>query len=100
MDPHLVWLNQTALPCKASRGKARPAYQPPRAWSSHGVKAKPGRVANLAYILLLFAFVPTAHATGQVLSSTEASNQELLREQERSRALRQQLERAPDVHLR
>jgi hemolysin activation/secretion protein len=63
------------------------------------VKAKPGRVANLAYILLLFAFVPTAHATGQVLSSTEASNQELLREQERSRALRQQLERAPDVHL-
>jgi hemolysin activation/secretion protein len=63
------------------------------------MKTRPGRVSNLAYIVLLLAFVPTTYATGQVLSSAEASSQELLREQERSRVLKQQLERTPDVHL-
>ena len=100
MDHYLVGLNQAVSPYIASHSKVMAAFQSSRARrSTKGVKTKPGRVSSLAYIALLFAFVPAAHAIGQVLSSAEASNQEMLREQERSRVLKQQLERTPDIHL-
>lgn len=64
---------------------------PQRSLSSRALRALPKNIA------LLLAVLPMAHAFGQATS--EAINQELLREQERARLLRAQLERRPDVRL-
>jgi hemolysin activation/secretion protein len=45
------------------------------------------------------ASMPLSGAWAQNVSPTDAANQELLRQQERERVLRQQQERAPDVRL-
>jgi hemolysin activation/secretion protein len=64
---------------------------PPRGPSSRALRTVPKIIATLLAVL------PMAYAYGQ--SSAEAINQEVLREQERARLLREQLERRPDVHL-
>lgn len=51
------------------------------------------------YLAIGLASLPAACAWGQVVSSADAATQELLREQERTRVLRQQQERSPDVSL-
>lgn len=51
------------------------------------------------WLTLALALFPVARAAGQILSPAEATGQELLREQERTRVLRQQQERSPDVRL-
>lgn len=56
-------------------------------------------VSCLFYIALGLLSLRASPGWAQVVSPIEASNQEFVREQERSRALRQQQERAPDVHL-
>jgi hemolysin activation/secretion protein len=48
-------------------------------------------------IALLLVGLPAAHAFGQAVPA--AIDQEVLREQERARLLREQIERRPDVHL-
>lgn len=59
-------------------------------------RLSPHRSAILALALVL---VSAPQAWSQVVPSAEASTQELLREQERTRVLRQQQERSPAVHL-
>jgi hemolysin activation/secretion protein len=51
------------------------------------------------WLALALAAWPAAHAWSQVPSQEEAANQAAWREQERTRALREQLERRPDVRL-
>jgi hemolysin activation/secretion protein len=101
MDDYLVLRNQFDLPRVSSGGMARVALclRPRDARLFGGVKVTSARSSGLIYLLLVLAFVPATPAKGQVISSSDASNQELLREQERNRVLRQQMERSADVHL-
>jgi hemolysin activation/secretion protein len=101
MDDYLALRNQMDLPRVTLRVMARaPLWIRPRETRDFGgVKVTSAHISGLVYLILAFAFVPATHAAGQVVSSSEASNQELLREQERSRVLRQQLERSADVHM-
>ena len=64
---------------------------PPRGLPSRALRALPKNIA------LLLAVLPAAHAFGQ--AAPAAIEQEVLREQERARLLREQLERRPDVRL-
>ncbi len=64
---------------------------PQRNLSSRALRALPKNIA------LLLAMLPAAHAFSQ--SPPAAIDQEVLREQERARLLREQLERRPDVRL-
>jgi hemolysin activation/secretion protein len=64
---------------------------PQRGLSSRALRALP---KHLAWLL---AVLPAAHVFGQAVP--DAINQEVLREQERARLLREQLERRPDVRL-
>jgi hemolysin activation/secretion protein len=101
MDHHLALRRGMDLPRVTVRRIARAAFwlRPRAARPFGGVKASSDQAPRLAYIVLAIALLPAAHALGQVVSSSDASTQELLREQERSRLLRQQQERSADVHL-
>ncbi|SHH62951.1 Hemolysin activation/secretion protein [Massilia sp. CF038] len=57
------------------------------------------RPSGRAVLALALAMLPVASAFGQANSPATAATQELLREQERARLLREQLERRPDVRL-
>jgi hypothetical protein len=59
----------------------------------------PARSARLAYMMFALFFVPATCAFGQIVSSGEVFDHELLREQERNRVLKQQFERSANVHL-
>lgn len=64
---------------------------PSRGLSLRALRALPQNIA------LLLAVLPAAHAFGQ--AAPAGAEQELLREQQRARLLREQLERRPDVRL-
>jgi hemolysin activation/secretion protein len=102
MDHHLDKGNQRDLARvkvgAAARGGYCPAERSDR--PSQSVKAASVQAHRFASLLLAFALLPAHQTRAQVVSSSDASNQELLREKERSSALRQQQERSADVHLR
>ena len=73
--------------------------RPPGRRFVNGTRAKAIPASCLLYIALGLLSLRAAPTWAQAVSPVDASNQELVREQERARALRQQQERAPDVHL-
>ncbi len=66
---------------------------PSRCMWSRRLRALPQNIA------LLLTVLPAAHAHGQSAQPVTPTEQEVVREQERARILREQLERRPDVHL-
>lgn len=101
MDQRLARRSRFDLPRVMMQGRTRAAlWVYPRHDPFFGsVKATFTQPRRLVDFVLAIALLPATHASGQAVSSSEASNQALLREQERGRVLRQQHERSPDVHL-